>query len=107
VAGLRRTAARRPPRRARRLHPPTVLPLLARAMGPQVRVAGGCGMRVLFVSNMWPDEERPWYGTFIKTQAESLERIGVEVDVLPIRGYASRRAYLDALAQLRRMTRSN
>ena len=32
-------------------------------------------MKVLFVTNMWPDEERPWYGTFIKTQADSLERL--------------------------------
>jgi glycosyltransferase involved in cell wall biosynthesis len=62
-------------------------------------------LRVLFVTNMWPDEERPWYGTFIKTQADSLERIGVELDVLPIRGYASKRAYADAVGELRRMTR--
>jgi glycosyltransferase involved in cell wall biosynthesis len=61
-------------------------------------------VKVLFVTNMWPDEERPWYGTFIKTQADSLERIGVELDVLPIRGYASKRAYADAVGELRRMT---
>ena len=34
-----------------------------------------------------------------------LERIGVELDVLPIRGYASKRAYTDAVAEVRRMTR--
>jgi glycosyltransferase involved in cell wall biosynthesis len=61
-------------------------------------------MRVLFVTNMWPDEERPWYGNFIKTQAESLERAGVELDVLPIRGYASKRAYAGAVGTVRRMT---
>jgi glycosyltransferase involved in cell wall biosynthesis len=60
-------------------------------------------VRVLFVTNMWPDEQRPWYGTFIKTQADSLERIGVELDVLPIRGYRSRRAYADAVGEVRRM----
>jgi teichuronic acid biosynthesis glycosyltransferase TuaC len=63
------------------------------------------GVRVLFVTNMWPDEERPWYGTFIKTQADSLEALGVDLDVLPIRGYASRRAYVDAVGELRRKTR--
>jgi glycosyltransferase involved in cell wall biosynthesis len=63
-------------------------------------------LRVLFVTNMWPDEDRPWYGTFIKTQADSLERIGVDLDVLPIRGYASKRAYADAVGELRRMTRA-
>jgi glycosyltransferase involved in cell wall biosynthesis len=62
-------------------------------------------MRVLFVTNMWPDAERPWYGTFVKTQADSLERIGVDVDVLAIRGYAGRSAYLDAARELRRRAR--
>lgn len=59
-------------------------------------------MRVLWITNMWPDEQRPWYGSFIKTQADSLEAAGVELDVLPIRGYASRRAYLDAVGETRR-----
>jgi glycosyltransferase involved in cell wall biosynthesis len=61
-------------------------------------------MRVLFVTNMWPDDQRPWYGTFIKTQADSLETLGVELDVLPIRGYASRASYARAVGDLRRMT---
>ena len=50
-------------------------------------------MRVLFVTAMWPNEERPWHGTFVKSQAESLERQGVDVDVLTSRGYAGRTAY--------------
>jgi hypothetical protein len=62
-------------------------------------------VRVLFVTNMWPDEERPWYGTFIKTQADSLERLGVEVDVLPIRGYQGRAAYGRAIGELRQVIR--
>jgi len=53
-------------------------------------------MRVLFVTNMWPDAERPWYGTFIRTQAESLVRLGVDVKVLPIRGYAGWSEYVAA-----------
>jgi glycosyltransferase involved in cell wall biosynthesis len=65
------------------------------------------GVKVLFVTNMWPDDERPWYGTFIKTQADSLEALGVELDVVPIRGYASKRAYADAAGEMRRMTRAN
>jgi glycosyltransferase involved in cell wall biosynthesis len=64
-------------------------------------------VRVLFVTNMWPDEERPWYGTFIKTQADSLERIGVELDVLPIRGYATKRAYAHAVGEVRRLTKEH
>jgi glycosyltransferase involved in cell wall biosynthesis len=51
-------------------------------------------MKVLFVTNMWPDPERPWYGGFVRSQAESLRELGIEVDTLAIRGYASRWAYL-------------
>ena len=46
-------------------------------------------MRILFVTNMWPDDERPWYGSFVYSQARSLRDLGLEVDVLPIRGYVS------------------
>lgn len=50
-------------------------------------------LRVLFVTSMWPDSQRPHYGTFIQTQAESLEGCGVGIDVLVIRGYISPLAY--------------
>src|ERR1700730_6019845 len=60
-------------------------------------------MRVLFVTNMWPDRERPWYGSFVHSQARSLRDLGVEVDVLAIRGYASKWEYLKgAQAMVRR-----
>jgi glycosyltransferase involved in cell wall biosynthesis len=57
-------------------------------------------VRVLFVTNMWPDQERPWYGSFVYSQGQSLQRLGVELDVLPVRGYASRWAYLSAAADM-------
>lgn len=63
-------------------------------------------MRVLFLTNMWPDEERPWYGAFVKSQADSLERLGVELDVLAIRGYAGRGAYAQAAARIARLNRA-
>jgi len=50
-------------------------------------------LRVLFVTSMWPDGQRPHYGTFIQTQAESLEDCGVGIDVLVIRGYITPLAY--------------
>lgn len=53
----------------------------------------GAGLRVLFVTNLWPDEERPWHGTYVRSQAASLERLGVEIDVVALRGYASRSEY--------------
>jgi len=62
-------------------------------------------MRVLFVTNMWPYEARPWYGTFIRTQAESLQRLGVDLDVMPIAGYERRRVYLDAARAMPRRAR--
>jgi glycosyltransferase involved in cell wall biosynthesis len=61
-------------------------------------------VRVLFVTNMWPDHERPWYGSFIYSQARSVRGLGVEVDVLPIRGYATNWEYLTAA---RSMVRRN
>lgn len=48
---------------------------------------------VLVVTNMWPDEERPVYGIFVKRQVESLRSIGMRCDVLYLRGYASPLAY--------------
>jgi teichuronic acid biosynthesis glycosyltransferase TuaC len=53
-------------------------------------------VRVLFVTNLWPDSERPWHGVFVRNQAEGLRNAGVDVDVLPIRGYAGRLHYLRA-----------
>jgi glycosyltransferase involved in cell wall biosynthesis len=59
-------------------------------------------VRVLFVTNLWPDAQRPWYGTFVHTQARSLEALGVEVSVQAIRGYASRFAYARAIGDVAR-----
>jgi len=58
-------------------------------------------LRVLFVTSMWPDEERPHYGTFIHTQAQSLEDMDIAIDVVAIRGYASSLAYLLGWWQVR------
>jgi teichuronic acid biosynthesis glycosyltransferase TuaC len=55
---------------------------------------------VLFVTNMWPDERRPWRGAFVRTQAESLRDIGIEVHVLTVRGDARPAAYLRAAARV-------
>jgi teichuronic acid biosynthesis glycosyltransferase TuaC len=53
-------------------------------------------LRVLFITSMWPDDERPHYGTFIHTQACSLEDSGVDIDVISIQGYKSPLAYFAA-----------
>lgn len=63
------------------------------------------GMRVLFVTNLWPDEERPWHGTFVRTQADSLRALGVELEVMTIRGYAGRGAYARAAVRAAALNR--
>lgn len=50
-------------------------------------------LKVLFITNMWPDEVRPWHGPYVKRLADSLEAEGVSLSVAPIRGYAGRGAY--------------
>jgi teichuronic acid biosynthesis glycosyltransferase TuaC len=69
---------------------------------PDNETAAEQDLRVLFVTNMWPDEERPYYGSFIASQAGSLRRRSVGVDVLYVRGYVSNRAYATALRAIPR-----
>jgi teichuronic acid biosynthesis glycosyltransferase TuaC len=59
-------------------------------------------LKTLWVTNMWPDETRPYYGNYICTQGESLWRLGLDVDVLYIRGLLSQRAYFTTLPAVRR-----
>ena len=77
-------------------------PLVELIRSPRGRSAES-GRRVLFVTNMWPEESRPWYGTFVHTQAGSLEALGIAVDVLYIRGYRTARAYARAVARALRL----
>lgn len=55
---------------------------------------------------MWPDEQVPWHGPFVKTQADSLQAIGVQVDTLAIRSHAGRVAYLTSVPAVARLNRS-
>jgi teichuronic acid biosynthesis glycosyltransferase TuaC len=57
------------------------------------------GADVLVVTNMWPDAEWPVYGIFVKRQVDALREAGVVCDVLYIRGYKSKVAYLAAMAR--------
>jgi hypothetical protein len=50
----------------------------------------GCHrMRVLVLTNMYPSEERPIYGIFVREQAEDLRKLGVDVKVLAFAGHSS------------------
>jgi teichuronic acid biosynthesis glycosyltransferase TuaC len=57
-------------------------------------------MNVLWLTNMWPDSQRPWLGSFVYSQARSLQRIGVSLDVLYIPGYRSSREYARGASEL-------
>ncbi len=58
--------------------------------------------RVLVVTNLWPTESDPGYGSFVRAQMESLRPLGVEYDLLFINGRRSRWNYLRAIGELRR-----
>src|SRR5271157_3836191 len=62
---------------------------------------------VLVVTNLWPTEADPSYGSFVKAQMESLGPLGVEFDVLFINGRESRWNYLRGIRQVRRQLRIN
>lgn len=60
-------------------------------------------MRVLIVTNMYPSAERPGWGSFVKSQVDSLVESGIEVDLLVIEGYKSQLRYLTAIFRLWRL----
>ena len=62
-------------------------------------------MQVLWVTNMWPDSRRPWYGSFVHSQAQSLQAIGVDLDVLYVPGYRSPSEYARGAAEVLRRSR--
>jgi glycosyltransferase involved in cell wall biosynthesis len=61
---------------------------------------------VLVVTNLWPTEADPGYGSFVKAQMESLRPLGVEFDVLYINGRESKWNYLRGVHQVRRQLRA-
>src|SRR5712692_1667190 len=62
--------------------------------------------RVLVVTNLWPYQGDPGYGSFVQAQMESLRPLGVEYDVLFINGRESRWSYLRAVGEMRRRLRA-
>ena len=59
-------------------------------------------MRVLVVTNMYPSADRPAYGAFVKSQVESLYKVGIELDVLFIDGRTSNAEYLRCIPRVQR-----
>ena len=60
-------------------------------------------LRVFQVTNMWPSEQRPNWGVFIRSQVQSLPSVGVEnVGFYEIEGWRGKWRYLQAMWQLPR-----
>ena len=62
-------------------------------------------MKVLVVTNMWPSAERPHWGAFVKSQADSLAAAGCENTLYEIHGWRHKSEYFRALAELPRVAR--
>ena len=50
-------------------------------------------MRVLVFTNMYPSAAMPFYGSFVRDEAEALREAGVEVDVYFVNGRANKLNY--------------
>lgn len=59
-------------------------------------------MKVLIMTAIYPTPENPAFGSFVKTQAEALERAGIKVDLLVMRGGNRKLLYPKAIFQLRK-----
>ena len=59
-------------------------------------------LSILTVTNMWPNPEKPDFGTFVQEQVEGLRDSEYSVDVLFVNGKESRLNYLRAISELRK-----
>jgi glycosyltransferase involved in cell wall biosynthesis len=58
-------------------------------------------IRILIITNMYPNPKVPYSGIFVKEQADSLRRLGVGVDIFFINGKQSRLNYLYSIFRIR------
>lgn len=63
-------------------------------------------MKILVVTNMYPDNKRPFYGIFVKEQVDSLRKQGVDIDVYYICGKDNKIQYFSSVIDLWRMLRN-
>jgi glycosyltransferase involved in cell wall biosynthesis len=64
-------------------------------------------MRVLMLTNMYPQPSRQWMGIYVKREVDALRAIGVQVDVMVVEGWRDRLEYLKAFPRLRRRIRES
>ena len=58
-------------------------------------------MRILMATNMYPTEDAPWRGCFVRDQVEDLRELGLDVEVLHVDGRRSSSAYAHGALRLR------
>src|SRR6266404_5751597 len=58
-------------------------------------------MKVLVATAMYPTPEKPAFGTFVRTQVETLQRVGVEIELFVLNGRSRKLMYPQAVFQLR------
>jgi glycosyltransferase involved in cell wall biosynthesis len=59
-------------------------------------------MRVLMLTNMYPQPDCRWLGVYVKREVEALRDLGADVDVMVVEGWKSRREYMRAIPRLKR-----
>ena len=59
-------------------------------------------MRVLIVTAMYPTPTNPAFGSFVRTQVESLRQVGVEIELLVLEGRYRKLIYPKGVVQLHR-----
>lgn len=59
-------------------------------------------MKILIMTAIYPTPENPAFGSFVKTQAESLTSAGIDVELLVMRGGNRKLLYPKAIFQLRK-----
>jgi glycosyltransferase involved in cell wall biosynthesis len=59
-------------------------------------------MKVLIVTNMYPIDEHSYYGIFVKEYVESIESLGIKVDVFFVNGKKSRLEYFRTIPGIRK-----
>jgi glycosyltransferase involved in cell wall biosynthesis len=67
---------------------------------PALLPPGANPLHVLQLTNMYPSQQQPNRGAFVRSQVESLSQCGVVNEVVEIQGYLSTWNYLRALATL-------
>jgi teichuronic acid biosynthesis glycosyltransferase TuaC len=59
-------------------------------------------MKILVATSIYPTNDNPALGSFVRTQVEYLKRAGVAVEVFRLQGRSRKWMYLEALFELRR-----